>query len=138
DPRPRTTVPTSTVEFATTGFYPPLSGGAAAQESEEQGFDIHSFGCNECLTPDVFTELRMAAEATTDIKLMVGVFNMITRHPSVIASGMAAIQLASDGRAICGVGKGDSSMGMIGRKPQRHDEYVRDASLVRAYLRGES
>lgn len=126
------------VEFATTGFFAPFTGGAKAAQSEAEGYDIQLFGVNDCLTPDVFNELRLAAEATSRIKLMTGLVNMVTRHPSVIASGMAPIQLLSGGRAICGVGKGDSSLGMIGRKPQLHADYVRDVTLLKSYLRGET
>lgn len=126
------------VEFATTGFFPPFTSGAKAAEAEAMGYDVQMLGVNDCLTPDVFNELRLAAEATSTIKIMTGLANMVTRHPSVIASGMAAVQIMSGGRAICGVGKGDSSVGMIGLKPQPQAEYVRDAALVRAYLRGET
>src|ERR1700712_5232215 len=95
-PRPGTAI----VEFATTGFFPPLTGALVAAETEALGYDIQVMGVNECITPDVFTELRMAVETTDHIKLEAGVINMVTRHPSVIASAMAAIQLASGGRAI--------------------------------------
>jgi 5,10-methylenetetrahydromethanopterin reductase len=62
------------------------------------------------------------------------VCNFVTRHPSVLAAQAAYLQLASGGRAIVGVAKGDSAVGMIGRKPQKHDEFVADARLLRDYL----
>ena len=48
------------------------------------------------------------------------------------------MQVASGGRAVCGVGKGDSSGGRVGRSPQRHDDFVHDLRALCAYLSGGS
>ena len=109
-----------------------------AREAEQLGYDFQFFGVNECQTTDVFTELRMAAEATTSLRMGCSVANFITRHPSVVASAIASIQLASEGRAICAVGKGDSAVGLIGRSPQSHAEFAEDLRALRAYLAGDA
>ena len=122
------------IEFGTLTFAAPFQGATLAAESEALGFDYQLFGVNECQTTDVFTELRMAAEATSRIRLGCGVANFVTRHPCVVASAIAAIQVASGGRAICAVGKGDSALGRIGLRPQRHADFSRDLGILRAYL----
>jgi len=126
------------VEIGTLTFAAPFRGPELAAESEALGFDYQVFGVNECQTTDVFTELRMAVEATREIRLGCCVANFVTRHPCVVASGIAAIQVASGGRAICAMGKGDSAVGRIGLRPQRHADFVRDLAMLQAYLSGES
>lgn len=129
--------PKPTVEFATTTWVDPGGGAAAARDAEALGYDVQAFGVNECMSAEVFAELRAAAAATERIRLMPAVANFVTRHPVVVAGGCATLDLVSGGRAVCGIGKGDSPVGMLGLRPQRHDDYVASARLCRAYLRGE-
>ncbi len=126
------------IEFGHGGWASPFQGATLAREDEEFGFDTRYFGENYCFNSDVFSELRDAARATKRIKLATGVTNTVTKHPSVVASSIAAVQVASGGRAICGIGKGDSAVGVIGRGPQRHDEFVADTAMIRTYLAGRS
>ncbi len=126
------------MEFGRLGYALPLQGAKMAKEDEDLGFDIRYFGDNTCFWPDTFGELRDAVRATSRIMLATGVTNTVTRHPSAVAAGIAPLQLISDGRMICGVGKGDSSMAVIGRGPQKHAEFVEKTTSLRKYLRGES
>jgi 5,10-methylenetetrahydromethanopterin reductase len=126
------------VEFSTTTWCPPGQGGLIAAESEALGFDIQALGVNECMSSDVIAELGLAATATTAIRLMTGVANFVTRHPLVVAAGCAAVDVLSGGRITCGIGKGDSAVCMLGLRPQRHAEYVRDTTMLRRYLKGEA
>lgn len=125
-----------TMQFGFVTWCPPFQGAALGAESEELGFDVQYFGDNQCLTSDTFSELRAAAQATTRIKLATGVTNLVTRHPAVVASSMAGVHVASGGRAICGVGKGDSALGMIGLRPQRHAAFSERLRDLKAYLAG--
>lgn len=126
------------IELGWLCFCPPLQGGAIAAESEQLGFDIQLFGDNQCFTSDPFSELRAAAETTSTIKLATGVTNLMTRRAAVVASAIATVHLASDGRAICGVGKGDSAVATLGLKPQRNVEFSQQLQQLRAYLQGET
>jgi 5,10-methylenetetrahydromethanopterin reductase len=128
----------SGLQFGNVSFCPPLQGGALAAEDEALGFDIRYFGENTSYGSDPFAELRDAAGATTRIRLAVGATNFVIRHPAVIANAAAGVQVASGGRAICGVATGDSALGVIGRRPQRLGEFAADAELLRGYLRGET
>ena len=72
------------------------------------------------------------------MRIGTGVTNPVTRHPAVTAAAIAALHVESGGRAILGIGRGDSALAHIGREPARmrtYEGYVRD---VRAYLEGES
>jgi 5,10-methylenetetrahydromethanopterin reductase len=126
------------LQFGNVSFCPPLQGATLAAADEALGFDIRYFGENTSYGSDPFAELRDAARATTRIRLAVGATNFVIRHPAVIANAAAGVQVASGGRAICGVSTGDSSLGVIGRRPQRMAEFERDAALLRGYLRDET
>jgi 5,10-methylenetetrahydromethanopterin reductase len=127
-----------TVEFATTGFCPAFAGAEVARRSEELGFDVQLFGENHNMSADVFAEMRAAAPATRRIRLLCGPVNFVTRDPGVIASAIAAVQIASGGRAICGIARGDSAVALAGRAPQRQAELTRDLDLLRRYLARET
>ena len=126
------------VEFSTGTFCSALQGGALARESEALGFDVQIFGENHAMTPDVFGEMRDAAAETSTIRLSCGPVNFVTRDPGVIASSIAPIQILSEGRAICGIARGDSAVAMAGRKPQRQADLERDLGYLRTYLNGET
>lgn len=117
---------------------PTLEGPALAREDEALGFDIRYFGDNTCMHSDVFSELRDAARATSTITLATSVTNTLTRHPSAVATAMAGVQVLSGNRVVCGVGKGDSAVAVIGETPQRHGPFLERTAMLRSYLRGET
>jgi 5,10-methylenetetrahydromethanopterin reductase len=66
--------------------------------------------------------------------LLCGPVNFVTRDPGVIASAIAPIQIASGGRAICGIARGDSAVALAGKRPQRQADLERDLGILRRYL----
>ncbi|MCH2173015.1 LLM class flavin-dependent oxidoreductase [Myxococcota bacterium] len=126
------------VEFGTTGFCPAFQGAAVALESEALGYDIQLFGENHNMSADLFGEMRAAAEATSQIQLHCGPVNFVTRDPGVVASAIAPIQIASGGRAICGIARGDSAVALAGRPPQRQADLSRDLEILGQYLKRET
>jgi 5,10-methylenetetrahydromethanopterin reductase len=125
-------------EFSVPGFCPPFTGADYASGSEALGFDVQMFGENHINSADIFSEMRAAATTTSTIRLLAGPVNFMTRDPGVIASAVAAVQVASGGRAICGIARGDSAVAMAGKRPQREAELSRDLSLLQTYLRRDS
>jgi 5,10-methylenetetrahydromethanopterin reductase len=124
------------VAFSAIGFCPAFAGAEVGRLYEDLGYDIKQFGENHNQSADVFAEMRDAAAATSHIRLLAGPANFVTRDPGVIASGVAAVQVASGGRAICGIARGDSAVMLAGKRPQRHDDLVRDLGYLQAYLAG--
>jgi 5,10-methylenetetrahydromethanopterin reductase len=110
---------------------------AAARELEDAGWDGAFFVDTQNLTGDVYTGLALAAAATKGLLLGTGVTNPVTRHPAVTASAIATIQVESDGRAVLGVGRGDSSLAYIGRPPAGVGVFERYVTDVQRYLLGE-
>ena len=80
---------------------------------------------------DVYAGLVVAALNTTRIGLGTGVTNAVTRHPTVTANAITAVDEISGGRAVLGLGAGDSALYGIGLKPQK----VAEVEQAVAYFR---
>jgi 5,10-methylenetetrahydromethanopterin reductase len=120
------------------GLFPvPGIVGTMAAELEAAGWDGLFMTDTQNLTAEVYASLGVAAASTERVLLGTGVTNPVTRHPAVTASSIATVHAASGGRAVLGIGRGDSSLGFLGRKPAPvgvlEDYLVR----VRGYLHGE-
>ena len=83
---------------------------------------------------DVYAGLVVAAMSTSRIGLGTGVTNAVTRHPSVTANAIAALDEISRGRAILGLGAGDSALYGIGLAPQKVAEVAEAVTYFRAHL----
>lgn len=119
-------------------FPAPGTTAASAKAAEDAGWDGVLFPDTQNLSGDVYSGLALAAAATERIKLGPGVTNPVTRHPSVTASAIATIQVESQGRAVLGMGRGDSSLAYIGQEPAPVRVFEQYVSDVQTYLRGES
>jgi 5,10-methylenetetrahydromethanopterin reductase len=108
-----------------------------ATEIEAMGFDALACPDTQCLSPDPYGQLSLAAARTTRLFLGTGVTNPFTRDASVTAGVLATLQMESEGRARCGIGRGDSSAAHIGRRNARTAELRAYVEQVRGYLRGE-
>jgi 5,10-methylenetetrahydromethanopterin reductase len=106
--------------------------------AERDGWDGLAFTDSQNLGGDVFAGLGIAAHCTERIKLATGATNPATRHPAVIASAIATIQVESKGRAWLGIARGDSALAYIGRKPMPLEQFGTALEQIQIYLRGES
>ena len=108
-----------------------------AQLAEGLGFHSLVFADTQCLTPEVWSQLMLAASVTERIQIGTGVTNPVTRDPAVTASAALGLQVASGGRVVVGIGRGDSSMAKIGRRPASLEVFEVYLDQLRGYLRGE-
>lgn len=118
-------------------FPQPGTAGAIAQVLERAGWDGLYMADTQNLAPDVHVSLALAAASTERMTLATGVTNPVTRHPAVTASAIAAIHAASGGRAVLGIGRGDSSLGYLGREPARVADFEAYVRRVRGFLHGD-
>src|SRR5215470_16597419 len=119
-------------------FPAPRGSAQLARMVEGMGFDSLVFADTQNITPEVWGQLMLAAHDTERIELGTGVTNPGTRDAAVTASAALALQVESDGRAVCGIGRGDSSLGKIGRGPVPVDEFERYVDRLQGYLRGDA
>jgi len=108
-----------------------------AREIEAMGFDALLCPDTQCLSPDPYGQLSLAAASTSRLFLGTGVTNPVTRDASVTAGALATLQKESGGRARCGIGRGDSSAAHIGQRNATTAELRTYMEQVRGYLRGE-
>jgi 5,10-methylenetetrahydromethanopterin reductase len=90
------------------------------------------------LSGDAYVALAMAATVTERLGLGTGVTNSLTRQAAVTASAIASVQRVSNGRAVLGIGRGDSALAHLGRAPasvSQFDAYVRQ---LKTYLDGNA
>lgn len=94
--------------------------GASIEEArriEAEGWDGQMFMDSEALSADPYPRMGVWAVATKRLKLSTGVTNPATRHPAVTAASAASVHAISGGRAVLGVGRGDSALAYLGYAP---------------------
>jgi 5,10-methylenetetrahydromethanopterin reductase len=125
------------IELWTSGVGLPHSTVRQARQAEAEGW--HGIGLvdSQNLAGDPFVELALAAGATEHLLLATAVTNPVTRHPAVMATAMATVQGESGGRAILGIGRGDSSLAHLGLAPAPVPVFERFLERLQGYLRGD-
>ena len=106
----------------------------AARAAEEAGWSGISVYDSQNLGVDCFAVLLLAAAATTKLGLATGVNSPGIRQAAVTACAIATVQRVSAGRAIVGIGRGDSAHAHVGRAPARVAAFERYIKAVQDYL----
>ena len=126
------------IQLFTPGFPFPGLVERLAEGAEAAGWDGLFVVDSQNLAGDPFVGLGLAAKVTTHLLLGTGVSNPTTRHPAAAAAAIAAVHAASAGRAVFGVGRGDSALAHLGLAPASVVELERFVVNVRAYLAGRT
>ncbi len=92
---------------------------AEAQRAEVQGWDGLGVVDSQNRSGDPYVALAMAATVTERIGLATAVTNSITRMPAATAAAIASVDKIAEGRAVLGIGRGDSAVADLGRAPAR-------------------
>src|SRR5688500_16724205 len=124
------------VELFTTGLSHPAVVERMAASAEASGWDGMLVVDSQNLAGDPYVGLALAARATSTLRLGTGVTNPATRHPVATAAGIASVHAASGGRAVLGIGRGDSALAHLGLAPAPVADLERYVATVRTYLSG--
>ncbi len=108
------------------------------QLSEELGYAGIWIADSHSVMRDAYSILSVLATQTNSLQLAAGVTNTVTRHPAVLANSWATLQELSQGRAICGIGVGESAVHNLGMKPERLALFEQKVTVMRALLNGEA
>lgn len=108
-----------------------------AEDAETKGWDGLSVVDSQNLSGDPFVALAMAGAATERIGLATAVSNPVTRLPAAAATGIASVDVLSQGRAVFGIGRGDSALAHLGRSPARLKYFESFLDQLQAYLAGK-
>lgn len=125
------------MQLWTLGISHPAVAARQAVQAEEAGFDGWACVDSQNLAGDTYVGLALAAAATERVLLGPAVTNPVTRHPAVTAAAIASIQIASRGRAVLGIGRGDSALAHLGLAPAPVRDLERYLATLQRYLRGE-
>ncbi len=111
----------------------------SCRDAEAAGFERLWVPDSQFGRGDVYLSLVTAAQSTSErIKVGTLVVNPVTRHPSVTASSIAAVDLYAPGRVALGIGAGDSAVHQAGLPPARLKDTARAVAVIRALLAGEA
>jgi 5,10-methylenetetrahydromethanopterin reductase len=120
------------------GAMPPCDCVALAKAAEESGFTGIWFAEN-AFARGILPAAAACAIATSRIQINAGVFNPFSRHPTMMAMEIGALDELSKGRATLTVGSGIiTAAGKIGFAADKPLPALRDTvAIVRGLLRGE-
>jgi 5,10-methylenetetrahydromethanopterin reductase len=112
---------------------------AAAEAAEQAGLDGIWFAEN-AFGRGILPAAAACAMATRRLRIGAGVFNPFSRHPTMMAMEIGALDEVSGGRASIGIGAGiGSSVAKIGHSAEKPLAALRDTlTIVRALLNGDT
>lgn len=127
------------MEFAITfkGFVTPQRARYLVRQAEEAGFTYCWFYDSHILWRECYPVIAMCMEHTSRMRFGPCVTNPNTRDWSAAASLFASLALQSNGRFDIGLGRGDSAMRVMGKKPANLARLAEFAEKVKAMVRGE-
>lgn len=124
------------IEFWRAGGSVSGSSAAQARAVEAEGWDGQMFMDSQSLSADPFVLMGAWAVATERLKLCTGVTNPATRHPAVLAANIASVHSLSGGRAVLGLGRGDSALAYLGHAPVTLPAFHDAMRLLQTLLSG--
>ena len=119
------------------GFSSPERTRSLVRKAEAGGFTYCWFYDSHILWRDCYAPIAMCIEHTTNMRFGPCVTNPSVRDWSVAASMFASLALQSEGRIDIGLGRGDSSMRVMGKKPANLSKVASFTHKVKAMARGE-
>jgi probable F420-dependent oxidoreductase len=104
--------------------------------AEAHGFDHGWVFDSHVISEEPYPLLGLAAARTSRIRLGICVTNPTSRDPTVTASAHATLHELSGGRAVLGLGRGDSAVRMIGLEPARLGPFEESIGVIRELANG--
>jgi 5,10-methylenetetrahydromethanopterin reductase len=111
---------------------------AMGRLAEELGYSGIWVADSHSVMRDAYSILSALALQTSTLQLATGVTHTVTRHPAVLANSWASLQELSGGRAICGIGVGESAVHNLGLRPEKLAVFEEKVKTMRALIRGET
>lgn len=108
-----------------------------AKLAEQSGFSQAWVADSQLIVKDPYIAMTLAARATSTIKLGPGVANTVTRHFTTLACTMASLNEVSGGRAVLGIGSGDSAVFPLGLPPASIAQLREQILWIRSLCAGE-
>ncbi|MBG93061.1 MAG: hypothetical protein CL792_03675 [Chloroflexi bacterium] len=107
------------------------------KRAESLGWDYAFVPDSQLRRHDTYVLLASAAVNTSSINLGTLLANPITRHLTVTAGSIATIDEVSEGRAVLGLGIGDTAVRLAGLSPAKVSTLEKSTKSIRDLLRGK-
>ena len=111
---------------------------AISRQVEAGGFDYIWFFDSHIIWSDAFTQIAASMQHTDRVRYGPLVTNPKVRDWSVAASIFATLNRMSGGRMDMAIGRGDSSMRVMGKKPATLATLTQSVEAIRTMVSGES
>src|SRR5436189_1416914 len=111
---------------------------ALAKQAEAAGFGYGWIFDSHVLWQEAYPLMTLLAVNTNRMRLGTCVTNPAVRDATVTASLLATLNVISKGRMDLGIGRGDSSRRVMGKKPATMERLEEAVSVIRALTRGDS
>jgi len=111
---------------------------ACLKVADDVGFAHAWFGDSHVIWHEMGPYLAAAALSTRRLRVGPLVANPLTRHPTVVASSVATLAALFEGRAVLGLGRGDSAVRTLGLPPMKLGEFAEALRLVRRLCQGKA
>src|SRR5258707_10603811 len=108
------------------------------KQAESSGFDYGWFFDSHILWMECYPIMALAAANTNRMKFGTCVTNPAVRDATVTASLLATLNLISHGRMQLGIGRGDSSRRVLGKKPTTLAQLEECVSIIKRLCAGDS
>ena len=105
--------------------------------AEEAGWDLALIPSSPLMLADPYIMLSFAARGTDRIGLGPFIENPVMRHPAVLASSIATLDLIAPERALLTLGAGDTAVRLMGKQPATVAELESATKLTRQLLAGD-
>tara|TARA_R110001583_G_C5643627_1_gene408134 strand:- start:812 stop:1816 length:1005 start_codon:yes stop_codon:yes gene_type:complete len=119
------------------GFVSPERARKLAKQAEDAGFTHCWFYDSHILWRECYPAIAMCMEHTSKISFGPCVTNPNSRDWSLAASLFGSLALQSNGRFHVGLGRGDSAVRVMGKKPANLARVAEFTQKVKAMVRGE-
>src|SRR5690606_21555360 len=119
------------------GFVSPERARSLVKQAEEAGFAYCWFYDSHILWRECYPAIAMCMEHTTKMRFAPCVTNPNARDWSLAASLFGSLAKQSGGRFDIGLGRGDSSVRVMGKKPASLARVAEFTTKVKAMIRGE-
>ena len=122
------------------GFFPAEPAATTvelARLADQVGYDSVWVGDSHLIWRGLYVPFGAFAGSTAKVVIRSSVTNPVTRHLTVTAGAMATLCELSRGRAILGIGSGDSALKNLGKKGVRLRDLEEAILVLRRLLQGE-
>ena len=108
-----------------------------AHAAERYGYDMIGVADTPGNAMDPWVGATLLAEHTKRPAVALCVTNLVSRHPAATAAAIASIDMVSGGRAVLGIGAGNSGTRNLGVGSSKAAELAEGIAFMKALLRGE-